>query len=425
MRNSSLKKKILILGANPETVPLIKTAKEMGLITYVTDNNPNAHAKKFADIQVNIDGLDVESLCKFVLAEKIDGIMVGVADRLVKPYVFLCEKLGFHCYGNSNSIHFLTNKVEFNRLLEKFNLKTIPKYTHLAAINLPLNNFPLLVKPADGNSGQGFTVCESSEFLQDAINHALTYSKSGQVLIEKYMDCDDFFLYFTFINGRCLLSATADRITIKTQGYGSPVCQAASYPSKYMGVYLQEYHENLVSLFNDLSIQNGVLCLSAFIQNDEMYFYDPGFRLQGEGPNLHLEKILGVDHKKMLINFAMGDGMGELELINLDPTFTKKCALTLWFLLNEGKIHSIIGMEKFEQDPIIHTIGQRLTVGDSVTSKMLGTEGQVFARFYLAADSKSEINSKVNQLINNIKVFDENGNNLIIDFESNIYKIYA
>lgn len=425
MKSDSLQKKILILGANPETVPLIKTAKQMGLITYVTDNNPNAHAKKFADIKVNIDGLDVESLCKFVLEEKIDGIMVGVADRLVKPYVFLCEKLELHCYGNSNSIHFLTNKVEFNLLLEKFNLKTIPKYTHLAAINLPFNDFPLLVKPADGNSGQGFTVCKSAEFLQGAINHALAFSKSGQVLIEKYMDCDDLFLYFTFINGRCLLSATADRITLKTQGNGSPVCQAAAYPSKYMGVYIQKYHENLVSLFNDLSIQNGVLCLSAFFHNDEMYFYDPGFRLQGEGPNHHLEKILGIDHKKMLINFAMGDGMGDLELVNIDPTFTNKCALTLWFLLSEGKIHSINGVEKFERDPIVHTIAQRLTIGDFVTSKMVGTEAQVFARFYLSADSKSEINSKVNQLLNNVKVLDENGRNLIVDFESNLHKIYA
>ena len=418
-------KKILILGANSETIPLIKTAKDMGLITYVTDNNPTAPAKSFADVKVDIDGLDVESLIKFILQEKIGGIMVGVADRLVKPYVSLCEKLELPCYGNSDSIHYLTNKIEFNFLIEKFNLKSIPKFTQLETCNLPPEHFPLLIKPADGNSGQGFTVCKSVDFLQGAINHALTFSKSGQVLIEKYMDCDDFFLYFTFINGKCFLSATADRITLKTQGNGSPVCQAATYPSKYMGVYIQEYHENLVSLFNDLSIQNGVLCLSAFVHNDEMYFYDPGFRLQGEGPNLHLEKILGIDHKKMLINFAMGDGMGDLELVNIDPTFTNKCALTLWFLLSEGKIHSINGVEKFERDPIVHTIAQRLTIGDFVTPKMVGTEAQVFARFYLAADSKSEINSKVNQLINNVKVFDENGKSLIVDFESNLHKIYA
>ena len=36
------KKKVLILGANPETVSLIKRAKEMGIYTIVTDNNPKA-----------------------------------------------------------------------------------------------------------------------------------------------------------------------------------------------------------------------------------------------------------------------------------------------------------------------------------------------------------------------------------------------
>ena len=418
-------KKILILGANSETIPLIKTAKDMGLITYVTDNNPTAPAKSFADVKVDIDGLDVEALSEFVLAENINGILVGVADRLVKPYVTLCEKLGLPCTGSSQFINALTNKFEFNLLLEKFNLKTVPKFTQIDAVKLNSVDYPLLVKPADGNSGQGFTVCLTPKDLQAAIKYALDHSRSGQVLIEKYMQCDDLILYYTFVEGKCFLSAAADRFTFRSQIYGSPVCQLASYPSKFIDFYLSNFHQKILNLFSELDIHNGVLLLGSFTENDEMYFYDPGFRLQGEGPDLHLEKILGIDHKKMLINFAMGHGMGDLELINIDPTFINKCALTLWFLLSEGKIHSINGVEKFERDPIVHTIAQRLTIGDFVTSKMVGTEAQVFARFYLSADSKSEINSKVNQLLNNVKVLDENGRNLIVDFKSNLHKIYA
>ena len=52
-------KKVLILGANPETVSLIIKAKEMGIFTIVTDNNPNAFAKKYADMAINIDAIDV------------------------------------------------------------------------------------------------------------------------------------------------------------------------------------------------------------------------------------------------------------------------------------------------------------------------------------------------------------------------------
>ena len=44
----SEKKKLLILGANPETVSLIKKANEMGYYTIVTDYDPKAYAKQFA-----------------------------------------------------------------------------------------------------------------------------------------------------------------------------------------------------------------------------------------------------------------------------------------------------------------------------------------------------------------------------------------
>ena len=41
-------KKLLILGANPETVPLVKTANTMGVLTIVTSNRPDDPAKKYA-----------------------------------------------------------------------------------------------------------------------------------------------------------------------------------------------------------------------------------------------------------------------------------------------------------------------------------------------------------------------------------------
>ena len=42
-------KKLLIIGANPETISLIEKAKLMGIKTYVTDYNKMTYAKKFAD----------------------------------------------------------------------------------------------------------------------------------------------------------------------------------------------------------------------------------------------------------------------------------------------------------------------------------------------------------------------------------------
>jgi len=58
-------KKLLILGANPETIPLIETAKSMSLYTIVTDPNPDAPAKKVADMSININGMDIQALVDF------------------------------------------------------------------------------------------------------------------------------------------------------------------------------------------------------------------------------------------------------------------------------------------------------------------------------------------------------------------------
>ena len=139
-------KKLLILGANPETIRLINTAKAMGIYTIVTDPDPDAPAKKVADKGININGMDINGLVKFCLEEKLDGVLVGIADRLIQPYQQVCEILNLPCYGNEMSCDYLTNKGRFNEILPKFNLLSIPSYKLYKNSLLPQVNFPTFIK---------------------------------------------------------------------------------------------------------------------------------------------------------------------------------------------------------------------------------------------------------------------------------------
>ena len=60
--DSLVGKRLLVLGANVETIPLIETAKKLGVYVYVTDFNPNAPAKKYADKSFDVDGLNIHGL---------------------------------------------------------------------------------------------------------------------------------------------------------------------------------------------------------------------------------------------------------------------------------------------------------------------------------------------------------------------------
>ena len=90
-------KKLLVLGANPETANIVKVAQSLGVFTIVTDYNPDAPAKKVADKSYNIDAMDVDALYKMAIEEQVDGVIVGVADPLIAPYQKLCERLNLPC----------------------------------------------------------------------------------------------------------------------------------------------------------------------------------------------------------------------------------------------------------------------------------------------------------------------------------------
>ena len=106
-------KKLLIIGANPETISLIEKAKLMGLKTYVTDYNKITYAKKFADVPCYVDGMDVDGLVELVKKENIDGVLVGVAEALIPSYCKVCEKLNFPCFASMEQFEIMISKDNF------------------------------------------------------------------------------------------------------------------------------------------------------------------------------------------------------------------------------------------------------------------------------------------------------------------------
>lgn len=399
-------KKLLILGANSETVRLINTAKSMDVYTIVTDPDPQAPAKKFADSSLCIDGTDVESLVEFCKKEKVDGVLVGIADRLIQPYQQVCEKLNLPCYGNQLSCEFFTNKGKFNEILPNYKLSGIPSNRLYKNDNLSISQFPIFIKPIDKNSGQGMSVVHNYDELNRGILKAFNVTNSEYILLEEYMDCEDVMLNFTIIEGEIFLSAMTDRYTCKIQQNVSRVCLGAKYQSKFLPLFMDSDYKKICSLLKDFKVENAIFTVSAFIKNNKFYYYDPGFRLQGEAPDLHIYNVTGFDQKKFLINNALS-----IKDTQHHGAFNKINA-TIWILLKQGTIKEI---KIFKEDSSIFYVSQRFNNGDIITDEMVGTERQVAARIYLSCNSEQELKTKIDKIQTNTKILDINGNSQILD----------
>lgn len=418
MEQSLAGKKLLIMGANPETSPLVQYANKMRIKTLVTSNCHEDDAKQYAWKSFDIDGLDVPGIITLAKEENVDGILVGVADALVPAYCKVCDALGFYCYATQEIIDVFSYKDVFKATCERYGIHGIPEYyldKEMKEEDLEKIEYPVMVKPVDSYSGIGMTVCNNLEELKPAVNKALAASRKGRFIVEKYMQCDDMGMYYTFKDGICSASCIYDRYTTSEQKGVSRVCLGGTYPSKHIDDYFRRMHGNACRMFKAIGIKNGVLMLSAFFKDGEFYVYDTGFRLQGEAPHLLMKAIHGFDQREMLINYALTGSEGNMELLKIDDAHLRgKWAATLWFLLKKGVIHHIKGMEYIEEDPRVVANIQRLYEGDEVLEEWIGTEKQVMTRLYLVCDSKLDLTKALEEYMERIQVMDTKGCNMLL-----------
>lgn len=400
--------KLLILGANPETVSLVKKAQSMGIMAGVTDNNPSAVAKKLSDFYYDIDGMDTDALVMKVKEDKIDGVIVGTADPLIGPYNTVCRECNLPRYTTDDAVVYLTNKRKFKDICRQFGINGVPEYT-LEQLQKDENvEYPVLVKPEDGRSGKGITVCMGKEDIEGAIKKARLQSQTGKVIFERFMSCDDVFMYYTIAGGNYMLSAMADRFTNRSETGLDPVVLGAIYPSKYYDLYMNTMHDNMCRLLKQLGIENGVLLVQAFVENDKIMVYDPGFRLQGAAPHIILEAVNGIDQQKLLIDIAMGlDPCAEDIAARNDALLGGKVAGSQTVLLRAGAIGRIEGIEAIGRLEQVVAVTQRLSVGDCVD--MVGTEQQILVRFHIVCDTKEEYKKVVRTINDTVFAYDDRG----------------
>lgn len=411
-------KKLLILGGNPETVPLVEIANGMGIKTIVSSGRSTDAAKKAAWKSYDIDGMDVPGLIALAREEQVDGVLVGVADILVPSYCKVCDALGLPCYATQQIVDVFAFKDIFKSTCERYGVHGIPEYyldADLKREDLDKIEYPVMVKPVDNGGGVGMTVAYNEEELIEGVKTALDASYKKRFIVEKYMQCDDMGMYYTFKDGYCSASCIYDRYTTDEQPGLSRVCLGGTYPSKHLDEYFERMHNNAVRMFKEIGIKNGVLMLSGFYENGEFYVYDTGFRLQGEAPHLLMKAIHGFDQREMLIRFALTGTEGDINLKTEDDTRLRgKWAATLWFLLKQGKISRIVGLEDIDKDERVVANIQRLHEGDEVLPEWIGNEKQVLTRMYLVCNSKMELADALKYYMNTVKVLDEDGNNLLL-----------
>ena len=413
MKNNLRGKRLLILGGMRISCEIVRKAKTMGIYTLVADYNKieDSPGKQIADEAVYLSVIDVDAVVDYIKHNAIDGVFVGFNDMLLPYYAEICQKTGLPCYGTKEQFETLIAKDQYKALCRQFGVPTIPEYD----INDTNINYPVLVKPVDSSGSRGITICHNRQELAEAVEIGKKASKTGKVLIERYMDGREVTVFWTFQDGNYYLSALANRHVKHNQGTDViPLPVGYTFPSVYLPKYRAEVEENCKRMFHHLGIKDGMMFMQCKVEDGTCYVYDLGYRLTGSLEYKILKRVCGYDPLEMMIEFALTGKMGEESIADKATPEFKTPAFNVSCLCAPGTIKEITGVDEVKAMPEVEDVVIAHTPGETITDQMKGLLAQITVRVLGSVGDTEHLLPIMQKIDNTIHIVGSEGEELLL-----------
>lgn len=345
-------------------LPAIKKAKSMGLQVVAVDMNPKAVGfREDGIIKEVISTIDTPAIIEAAKRNRVDGVMTIASDMPMRSVAAVADELGLVGISKETAIK-ATDKGEMRMALRKSGVpipafyRVRSKEEYRSAVNkIKEAGYKCIVKPADNSGSRGIDLL--SDFEQETIDNAYEYSKqssrSGDLMVEEYMEGDEVSVESLSIDGICHVIQITDKLTT-----GAPyfVEMGHSQPSVLSEDTKEKIRQITIAANKAIGIENGPAHTEIKITKDGPKIIELGARLGGDNITTHLTPLsTGVDMVECCINIAMGMA------VNLNTRMNRGSAIR-YFPLEKGKIKNIEGVEQAQKIPgvvqvsIVHGVGE-------------------------------------------------------------------
>ena len=189
MKDSKL---IMILGAGEGQVPLIRRARESGWRTIVVSPQGDYPGFVLADVCAFCDISDMATILRYAQEYKISAIATDQTDVSVPTVLYIAEQMELPSI-QCESIDSFRLKSMMRKICAEKGISSIP-YCVSSSINDVIAFFDALpsgaaiIKPIDSQGSRGVQKISSREGIYAAFEKARKYSRSGNVIIERFVE---------------------------------------------------------------------------------------------------------------------------------------------------------------------------------------------------------------------------------------------
>ena len=326
------KKSILVFGVGELQRSIIRRAKLKGLFTIGIDPCADAVCKDEVDAFEIVGGQDFEGTCAVVEQYDVKAIVTAATDKPLVMMARVAEKYGFPFYSVETA-QWSTDKYQMKQRFLEGGVPCARGRLIARVEEADDLYFPLIVKPRDNSGSRGVKLCRNKVELQEAMQEALQYSHLDTVLVEEYIEGQEYSIEGLHYEGKSEVIQFTEKTTTE---FPYNVELAHKQPANLTENQKNDIRELVSKIANCMHFENCPSHTELKINERGIFIIETSPRLGGDYITSTLVPLsTGINMEDQLLNIALG------EKVDTQTGRVEKASGVCFFCLPVGVVKSI------------------------------------------------------------------------------------
>ena len=338
------RRRILVLGAGPAQLGLLRAARDRGLFVIAVDRDPSAPGFEYSDRRAIVSAEDEEAVDRLARAEDVDGLIAPGIDWPVAIAARVAGRLGVAHPIDPETAQLATSKL---RQRQRFAERGVPQPAYELCHDLDEARaatdrigFPCVVKAPDRQGQRGLALVRGRHELEPAALDAIGASRGGACLVEQYALGREVTVNAFSVDGRFFPLTVTDRDVAPPPAFG--VALAHVWPTTLEPVQIGAVVEAARAAADAIGVRDGPTYTQVLATADGPRVAELAARLGGGHDAELCAFALGIDLNGLAVAAALGDETG----VDLTPTARAGGACVRFLVAPEGELRSVAGVDE-------------------------------------------------------------------------------
>lgn len=359
-----------------------------GLYTIGIDPCDDAVCKNDVDVFEVVGGQDYEKTLEVAKRYDVAGVITTATDKPLVMMARVAEALHLPFYSVKTA-QWSTDKYQMK---QRFMLGGVPFAKGKLAKTIDDVSdfvFPVIVKPRDNSGSRGVKLCCDKQELQECINEALEFSHLDTVLVEEFIEGQEYSIESIHFDGKSKVIQFTEK---KTTDFPYNVELGHMQPARLSDEMKDEIREIIEKIAKALNFNNCGSHTELKIGSRGITVIETSPRFGGDFITSTLVPLsTGLNIDDLLIEISIGNKLSDKDL----QPVKNRCSGVVFFNLPEGKIEKIGNLDELKTIKGLHFYYFGLKEGDVV--KKIKNSLDRYGDAVFVADTREELEIMMNE----------------------------